>query len=300
MADYKEFFLERYGGYAKSQSIWYHGTCVTHLRSIIKQGLLANPPARAWNNDERASFELPSLQSISNNVYVAKNLKTAAYAALDACSEDEGATPTDILIICCQLSNRLMHDDEDVFHDLISSRIGDERQIRKIFDYYINAKTDAHSKTMLQHELNAWKSRIRHQLNMVDYSEFEKYSIDNNMDALFFAGFLRQASHIYDLQQKYKLDPIVKERRYREIIDQLTKRTRFTKKMASIQTARVPQDIKFSGPNKILCIFSTKNFLSYKTRIEPIIHFGTLPDRTKEEIEIYNSQVQQNIDDDRI
>src|SRR5208337_2478430 len=61
---------------AAARSIWYHGSSIKNLRSILAQGLIPDPKERAWADDPESSVYTPSRESYGG-IYVTQNLLTA-------------------------------------------------------------------------------------------------------------------------------------------------------------------------------------------------------------------------------
>ena len=67
---------------AALRSIWYHGSSIKNLRSIVAQGLIPDPKERNWADDPDASIGNPSRASYGG-IYVTRNLMTATSAPKD-------------------------------------------------------------------------------------------------------------------------------------------------------------------------------------------------------------------------
>ena len=88
----------------------YHGTCSVFLKSILKNGLLANPPKRVYSSEEDAHYE-KGQASFPNAVYLTSNLDFAKEAAYWA-EVKFGGHPIIVMVRYVKNSSQM---DEDSF-----------------------------------------------------------------------------------------------------------------------------------------------------------------------------------------
>lgn len=298
MNNFKDFFYERYGGYKLSQKTYYHGTSTKNLRNILKTGLIINPKNRAWNSEtsqSKADFSNPSLQSISNSIYLTTSLNTALMAGYDAISNNADDVETvDLLIVCMEITDRMLKDDEDTLIDFIDQSVSKDQKIiiLNTKNYFTRNET-ADKLKEFNDNIIKWASPIRHNLNQLKYSAQEKQAIYKLIPKLYIATLLRQASYIKELSNKYNLNIANRENKYNEILDKFSSISKIHRKyeLSPINTARATQDIKFSGDNKIICIFTINDFALGMNIITPVINYGILPDNITTEIQNYNNKI---------
>lgn len=99
----------------QNTEIMYHGTTDKHLRSIIKQGLLANPPKRTYSGEG----DVEDGYQTFGGVYLANNKRKAVAAANDAILKF-GGSPILVIVQYVQGSGNI---DEDLFTNAISQDI---------------------------------------------------------------------------------------------------------------------------------------------------------------------------------
>jgi len=99
----------------QNTEIMYHGTTDKHLRSILKQGLLANPPKRTYDVDN----DMGDGYQTFGGVYLANNQRKATAAATDAVFQF-GGRPIIVVVQYVQGSGNI---DEDLFTNIIQQDI---------------------------------------------------------------------------------------------------------------------------------------------------------------------------------
>ena len=88
------------------RSIWYHGSSINNLRSILTEGLNPRPKNRNWGDDPDASAYAPSRASYGG-IYVTQNLTTAMSAPRQR-GKEHG-----VVLVCMELQPNTMYLDED-------------------------------------------------------------------------------------------------------------------------------------------------------------------------------------------
>src|SRR5208282_6846721 len=107
---------------AAPRSIWFHGTSLKNLQSIMSQGLIPEGTEKVWAKDPDASITAPSRQSYGGT-YVTQNLMTAtssAWTASRTLAMRPGAPNTEdkkarggVLVVIMELQPNTMYLDED-------------------------------------------------------------------------------------------------------------------------------------------------------------------------------------------
>lgn len=99
----------------QNTEIMYHGTTDKHLRSILKQGLLANPPKRTWSGED----DMETGYETFGGVYLANTRRKALAAAMDAVSKFGG----NAILVIVQYVQGSGNMDEDMFTNVISQDV---------------------------------------------------------------------------------------------------------------------------------------------------------------------------------
>jgi len=97
------------GGTSKTaapKSIWYHGSSIKNLRSILKQGLILDPKEKNWGSDPSDGETRPSRVSYGGN-YISRNLLTAIGSPKDHNIEGRD------VIVCVEVQPNTLYLDED-------------------------------------------------------------------------------------------------------------------------------------------------------------------------------------------
>lgn len=304
--------MERYGGVDKSLNIWYHGTIVDNLSSILKSGLITHPKRKAWRKDDDASINNPTRKSIEGSIYVTRNLMTAVSSTSNAAYRELKRPP---LVAVMQLSDRIMHADEDsVSHGF--KKVADEymlpyiwfswmfrngsEEVKKYYDEYL----DNWTKNVLLHLDRNSTSHEKARQNLLDYlpTAFE-ICLKRQL-----AHFMRQSKYVnYEflskLQQvlwengeyeKYLItnedetvtinstilpssDVEKAENAWIEMMDIISKKARFTVRdkqdySGSFKTARLTEPVGYSGRNRIVCVFSIPHYREHSRENSYDIH----------------------------
>src|SRR5208337_2868459 len=102
---------------AAARSIWYHGSSIKNLRSILAQGLIPDPKERAWADDPESSVYTPSRESYGG-IYVTQNLLTATGAPRDGVKEGR------VVLVVMELQPNTFYLDEDQVTGWLNAPIG--------------------------------------------------------------------------------------------------------------------------------------------------------------------------------
>lgn len=108
----KELYLERYAGAKQERGIWYHGTSMKKVPTILSRGLLPDIPKKqkSWGDDPHV--DLINLDKTSyGGVYVTQNLGTATSSALRVSRQDK----SNEALVIMELQPRSLVADEDDF-----------------------------------------------------------------------------------------------------------------------------------------------------------------------------------------
>ena len=110
MIKLKPLINERYGGSTKEKGIWYHGTSMKRIPSIMSQGLDPNvsPKNKSWDSDP--NVDVINLDKTSyGGIYVTKNIGSATSAAFRTSQKDK----TNEAVVILLLQPRSLVADED-------------------------------------------------------------------------------------------------------------------------------------------------------------------------------------------
>lgn len=103
--------VERYGGSEKERSIWYHGTSMKRVPSIMSRGLDPNisPKNKSWDIDpDRNAVNLD--KSSYGGIYVTQNLMTATSSGFRTARKDKS---NEALVILSLQPRSLVGDEDD-------------------------------------------------------------------------------------------------------------------------------------------------------------------------------------------
>ena len=269
--------IERYGGYQDSVRIFYHGTKIENLRSILKQGLIVGRQSTGWGSNEQPGVHEPTLKAIPNSVYVTEFLGTAEEAA--------GHDPDGHLIVVMQLTDRIIKSDEDDIKHIISPNILDttQKNIKKddaiIWEFLKRKKNPSHNDVYQK----KWVDNC-----LINLKETGKLSdihigiIINKLKPIYDVFLMRQSSYIPKYREYLKLNKTTDyyESKYLDAMDWLTSQTRHLTNNSDDEyrpeNGRLTQSVGYRGKNKIVCVFSVKNYY------EATLHYGEPPAEVKE------------------
>jgi hypothetical protein len=283
---FQQFFQERYGGYSLSRDVYYHGTSKKNLRSILKQGLITNPKKRAWTlntkEDSRNMFR-PTLMSIENSIYVTKELNTAITSATDGDNEHDNP-----IIVCMELTDRMLSNDEDNMMNILDNVVSigtlyARQRLADKVDHYLQRKTDSAT----------YKQDIKDYFYPI-FQLFQKHNIDqrhidnflSKMPLIYKTMLFRQASYSTELRNMLGIESSEQaEKDYIKLMEWVTKQTRFMVRKKSQYTARIEQNIGFTGKNKIVCIFTLPHYTkSDEDMFDEQVIYGKLPIDTEKKL----------------
>ena len=125
--------MDRYGSLkdksAAMRGVWFHGSSIRNLESILHQGLvpeLPDPSRRNWAKDPDISEHSPSRESYGG-IYVTRNLLTAVSAPRDHNTEGRE------VVVCMDLQPSTFYMDEDAVVYMLQDPIGGSSHV----DYYV-------------------------------------------------------------------------------------------------------------------------------------------------------------------
>jgi virulence-associated protein VagC len=203
---------------------YYHGTSTKFLRSILKQGLLKNPPKRVYSPD---GIPDEGQRTFPNAVYLTNNFETAEEASIWA-TDVFGGNPMIVVVQYVYNSGEM---DEDVFTFKISSFLRTEKTkegfVKKILQQFRGMK---YNETIVTGLVEKLYDVI---ISFMEDNKLSRSSLSNLPDG--------------DIVNAIRLHPP-----YEETVSELLRRVNPKK----AETVRVPRDIGFSGKTKIIQIFN--------------------------------------------
>ena len=298
---------------AAPKSVWYHGSSIKNLRSILKQGLIPDPKERNWGEDAAASAVSVSRVSYGGT-YVARNLMTAASAPKD--HNEEGRE----VVVCMELQPNTMYLDEDDVVFYLSHPLG-----RLSDNTYYSLPTflgkDGSWKEFADAERRKYvEDAVRGLAFKWKMPGEDKGSLHPGMEErlrallpeAWEAALLRIAAHEakrskpYDLRHAYhKAFPYVEydsipdvqalipspeegEAAFRDAVEKITRALRqFARPLRpgeayNRDTARITEPIGYSGSNRILAVVEVRDGRKYKgddwkNPTVLVIHYGEIP-----------------------
>lgn len=277
---------ERYGGAAKERGLWYHGTDLKNLKSILSRGLIPNPAKRAWDEDPEAGLSIVSRQSIGG-VYVTTNLMTAISSAG---RKSKMGTPKVLVVMDLQPRTFVM-DEDDLNYLMADSGMGHladhNHSIAIAFvQLMIPQKYMNMPPSSLSGYLETFKKRML--LKIKDPNPKLVTAAQMPLETAWRASILRKAAYlqkqeIYNAAERiiagYREDrekwdaKLLKsqpssaegEAKYRKAMDRMTRlfksaarpsKSTDTTQYSTNQTARVMEPIKYTGSNKIVAVIT--------------------------------------------
>jgi hypothetical protein len=195
------------GKTAAPRSVWYHGSHIKNLRSILTQGLIPNPKERSWADDPGAGVNNPSRQSYGG-IYVTTNLMTAISS-----SREMGPDRGHNVLVCCELQPNTFFMDEDDINGTINQPLtrGGNDSSRIVWGYYLaltQPNSDAEWKKGAEDERADYIEQVIKQLKYRYHSpehgmkgemhpELEK-CIRTLLPDMWMAALTRRAAHLTD------------------------------------------------------------------------------------------------------
>jgi 8-oxo-dGTP pyrophosphatase MutT (NUDIX family) len=300
------------------RGIWYHGSPIKNLRSILAEGLIPYPKSREWADDPGASMVAPSRESYGG-IYVAKNLLTAVSAPREKHKEGR------MVLVIMELQPSTFYMDEDS----IVGSVGAPLQHISDSSYHVANAYIAATQPGVSASWKSWveeyqKQYLKHSMANFEYKfkEQEKEihpDLRNRLEVLIKATWLpalsRLAAHAaekmsdYDYKRSYtevfpktwdevppkdQVFPSVSqgETDFRNQVEKITRTVRqlIAKTPGFRNTARVTTPIGYSGSNRILAVLEIREGKQYTTKAEPdangyqsdiipiIIHYGKVPE----------------------
>lgn len=235
----------------KQTAIMYHGTSDVFLKSILKNGLLANPPKQTYSGDEDNPFGA-SVRTFGG-VYFTSSRKYAETIAEDAV-EAHGGNP---LIVTLQIVLGSMDIDEDLINNPLS---------KAIVNYYLYVAEKAPDQSenislfvadYIDNNENEFKRIVSSDI-IDDLSDYGKigYTVKSLVYQLCDL-FLKIMNRAGDLELSFlfnePLEFLRDEPEFEEIVSKIMNNV-FSKQTSGQTAYRVTNDIGFRGKNKILKI----------------------------------------------
>lgn len=203
--------------------IYFHGTSTVFLKSILKTGLLKNPPKRVYQDD---GIDDVGQKTFPNAVYLTKDIETASEAQFWA-YDSFGGDPM-IVVVQYVYNSGEMDEDEFVFH--LSTIVNEQR-----------TKSEFVSKMLELFKGMTFNTAIVTKLLENMYDVIDEYMKDNNIKK---DQTLQNPNGPFSKLRVY--EP------YEEIVSELLKRIN----PKEADTVRVPRDIGFRGKTRIIKIYN--------------------------------------------
>lgn len=235
----------------KQTAVMYHGTSDVFLKSILKNGLLANPPKQTYSGEEDNPFG--SSVRTFGGVYFTSSRKYAETIARDAI-EAHGGNP---LIVTLQIVLGSMDIDEDLINNPLS---------RSIVNYYLYIAEKAPNRTesialfvadYIENNETEFKRIVSNELieELSDYGKIG-YTVKSLIYQLCDI-FLKMLKRVGDFELSYlfnsPLDFLRDDNEFEEIVSKIMNNV-FSKQTTGQTAYRVTKDIGYRGKNKILKI----------------------------------------------
>jgi hypothetical protein len=297
------------GAADRERSVWYHGSSIANLRSILTQGLVPEVKKKNWDSDPDANINTPSRESYGGT-YVTQNLMTALSAPKDHVKEGRE------LLVCMELQPRSFYLDEDDITHILNSVLprNFSDSIYWILQYWLAASYDI---PRWRETIKVAKdSYIKNCLSRFARGSWLHPKLEERLEAMlpkmWLVALARIAAHSSPSEYDYKCvyNEVVNEGSregwdqippMNEVIPKIStaetefkmraeQLTRTLKIMARpeisrerfMPTGRLMWPIGFSGKNKITGIIEVRDGQKYLENtdrtVELIIHYGFIPD----------------------
>jgi RNA:NAD 2'-phosphotransferase (TPT1/KptA family)/8-oxo-dGTP pyrophosphatase MutT (NUDIX family) len=314
------------GKVAAPRQIFYHGSSVKNLRSILSQGLIPEVKEKNWQEDEDTGFSAPSRVSYGG-IYVTRNVRIARGAPQDRVAQ--GAA----LVVCMELQPNTFYMDEDDINLQMNAPLGELSGSNYIPGYYIamtHPGVNASMDTWLEKYRNKFIEAFVKKSNMLFRNEDQPIhpGLEDRMrellPAMWQASLGRLTAHqakgmrAWDVSAAYRevfeevgdepipakeeLFPTVAEAEKSFMVES-EKLTRAMRLLAQPReekfrnTARVTEPIGYSGSNHILAVVEIRDGHKYHKNpedvVDLVVHYGKLPEDFIQQYEEtgYNYQV---------
>ena len=316
MIKLKSCISERYGGAAKEISIWYHGTSMKRVPSILARGLDPNVPQKnkSWGSDTYTDASNLDKSSYGG-IYVTRNLMTALSSASRTARQDK--TNRSVVILQLQprtliadeddIAIRIMHLNRNVAGSIFHSIYPYMWEVYGIPHYHREYADETKTKWVkeamesLFHDLKIDDIRFKGEVQRLLYNEGYRAMLTRTVSYLDKA---KSHSEYYEWRKAYadvnKLEdygpeqdipmpphPKEGERIFRQFVDKLTRtmkhKARHLFTGSFCRTGRSLEPITFHGKNKIIAIVETLNSKTQQYHEDIKIIYGQLPSDFEEQ-----------------
>jgi len=288
-----------------SKKIYYHGTSIKFLRSILKQGILPTTEEGVWRNaykEEDTHVLSPSKKSLEGSYWTTSVINASSYA--NAAKRKLGGNP---LFVAANIETRTAFPDEDDFLSIISrgmSRLwgedantsGSERAWVEVYYSILFNKKDG------KNAIKYWRDTFVQWLKDI-YPDNKYITVEYTkiLDRLLITELRRRISYIDDFQYKSlvartidyfiypnKVDWETIEKKYPKpkSIDEETNRRKYVdllsqklKKLVDRDkfnpTLRITKPVAYNGSNRIIMLLEDIEGDNYNHTFK--VHYGKIP-----------------------
>lgn len=292
-------FLEKYEGAKEERGIFFHGTHISNLKSILSNGLQPYPRKRAWDEDPNYPNSMSASRASYGGIYLTRNLGTATSVALHG----KWKIGDSVLVVCVEGQPRsFVADEDDIAINAVRLRFANS------INSYLAAELywAMHLGVDVQFVEKYKKEYVENMLGDMKYKSKDRISPQLEVQLKFLFEDLwpivvdRTTSYFPEENGTYwksswnriyhnftnKNDdappppnPQEMENKFREKVDKIT-RTMKTLGRSTIsfnQASRSLQPIGFHGSNKIVCIVEIIHSKDKDTPEIIKVHYGKLP-----------------------
>lgn len=296
---------------AAPKSIWYHGTSIKNLPSVMSQGLMPEGTDKVWAEDPDASAAQVD-RTAYGGIYVTQNLLTATGSPKD--TQENGG----LLLCILELQPNTMYLDEDSIVGALNAPIKHlSDNGYHVISYYLVATQGGASKEWMD-EIEGMKSDYMYGVLTKWQREFEKKKLPFHADLkarlmellpkVWLAALARKAAHYKDNyirawdqvfygteKQPQRPDvntvlpsPAEGEKQFRDAVEPVTRSLRLMARPETgdtgfnINTARITEPVGFTGSNRILALLEIKDTRKtrgedFKQPAQMLLHWGAIP-----------------------
>jgi hypothetical protein len=294
---------------AAPRGIYYHGSSIKNLRSILAEGLVPQVKEKNWNDDPNAGTHTPSRESYGG-IYVTQNLMTACAAPRDHVKEGR-----EVLVAMELQPNTFLLDEDNVVFALNAALGRQSENYSFVGQLYFAATNNvpAFADTVANYKADyviECQKRFKYKFEEQGRKMNEGLRLELNgvLQKAWLPALTRLMVHHYagegsdwSLRSCYRtvmgdvdtvppreelMPTIAKaEAGFRAVADQVTRTLKTLARPHESDfnfTSRVMDPIGYSGSNHILAVIEVQDGRQYtdnwKSPTKLIVHYGTVPE----------------------
>lgn len=229
----------------QQMDLLYHGTSSVHLRSILKNGLMANPPETTYGGSGDTTFDFPVGYETFGGVYLTNSLVKAKNAAHSSVSRFGGEP----IVVAVNYVIRSGEADEDMITDVMV------KDIRFMLENFWETDQEEYD-SFTEYEQNN-REEVLENLMSSAMEHFNNIGFPSPR----FESLLREAyTYILDYVDEEHLDGLIMAQlrhdfKFTDLIESMMRELRINHHGYHDFSIRVVRDIGFRGKTRIHSIF---------------------------------------------